>query len=159
MPSIDDFDETIDRADTGSMKWDPSFLKECFGYDDVLPLWVADMDFRTPQPVIDALTQRVKHGIFGYTFLTKKYYNSVINWFKRRYEWEIHRDWLVFSPGIVPACTYIIQRFTKPGDKVIIQNPVYHPFKALIENNGRRVVSNQLQLIDSHYKMNYEDLE
>ncbi|MHA1978815.1 MAG: MalY/PatB family protein [Candidatus Hodarchaeales archaeon] len=158
MPSIDDFDETIDRADTGSIKWDPSFLKDYFGYDDVLPLWVADMDFRTPQPVIDALAQRVKHGIFGYTFLTKEYYSSVINWFKQRYNWEIHRDWLVFSPGIVPAATYLIQRFTQPGDKVIIQTPVYHPFTDLIENNGRIVVSNQLDLVNSKYRMNYDDL-
>ncbi|MHA1979199.1 MAG: MalY/PatB family protein [Candidatus Hodarchaeales archaeon] len=159
MPSIDDFDKTIDRAETGSIKWDPSFLKEHFGYDDVLPLWVADMDFHTPQPVIDALAQRVKHGIFGYTFLTKKYYNSVINWFKRRYEWEIHQEWLVFSPGIVPATTYLIQQFTEPGDKVIIQTPVYYPFIELIENNGRRVVSNQLELVNSKYQMNYDDLK
>ncbi|MFX0183487.1 MAG: MalY/PatB family protein [Candidatus Hodarchaeota archaeon] len=150
----------MDRSNTGSIKWDPHFLKEHFGHEDVLPLWVADMDFRAPQPVVDALVERAKHGIFGYTFPNPSNYNdSVINWFKRRHNWSLDKDWLIFSPGIVPACTYLIQRFTKPGDKVIIQNPVYHPFKTLIENNGRKVVHNQLQLVDSHYKMNYEDLK
>ena len=154
------FDEVIDRSNTGSIKWDPFYLKEIFGREDLLPLWVADMDFRTPQPVIDALVERVKHGIFGYTGPDPiKYNNSVINWFKRRHNWILHEDWLVYSPGIVQACTYLIQRFTNPGDKVIIQNPVYYPFASIINNNGRRVVSNQLILDKSYYKMNYDDLE
>ncbi|UCE15202.1 MAG: pyridoxal phosphate-dependent aminotransferase [Candidatus Heimdallarchaeota archaeon] len=154
------FDEVIDRKNTGSYKWDPYYLKKIFGKKDLLPLWVADMDFRAPQPVINALVERAKHGIFGYTGPDpEKYNNSVINWHKRRYDWLIDEDWIVFSPGIVQACTYLIQRFTKPGDKVIIQEPVYHPFAALIKNNGRRIVSNQLDLVDGHYKMNYEGLE
>ena len=122
--NISIFDEVIDRSDTGSIKWDPYYLKKIFGKEDLLPLWVADMDFRVPQPVIDALVERVKHGIFGYTGPDPKKYNqSVINWFKRRHNWPLHEDWLVFSPGIVQACTYLIQRFTNPGDKVIIQDP------------------------------------
>lgn len=153
------FDEIIDRANTGSVKWDPSFLKKYFGHEDLLPLWVADMDFKAPQSVIDALVERAKHGIYGYTFSEpEKYNNSVINWFKRRYDWTISKKWLVFSPGIVPACAYIIQRFSQSGDKVIIQTPVYHPFKDIIEFNGRIVVSNQLELVDSNYQMNYNEL-
>ena len=154
------FDEVIDRSNTGSVKWDPFYLKKLFGKKDLLPLWVADMDFRAPQPVIDALVKRVKHGIFGYGSCNPvKYNNSVINWFKRRHNWSLSEDWLVFSPGIVQACTYIIQRFTQPGDKVIIQNPVYHPFASIIKNNGRIVVSNNLKLVDGQYCMDYEDLE
>lgn len=154
------FDEVIDRSSTGSVKWDPFYLKKLFGKEDLLPLWVADMDFRAPQPVIDALVERVKHGIFGYTGPDYiKYTNSVINWFKRRHNWIIDKDWLVFSPGIVQACTYIIQRFSQPGDKVIIQEPVYYPFASIIKNNGRTVVSNQLELNNGYYRMNYEDFE
>lgn len=154
------FDEVIDRSNTGSIKWDPFYLKEIFRKEDLLPLWVADMDFRAPQPVIDALVQRAKHGIFGYTGPDPMKYNkSVINWFRRRHNWTLQEDWLVFSPGIVQACTYLIQRFTNPGDKVIIQDPVYYPFTSIIKNNGRRVVSNQLVLEKSYYKMNYDDLE
>ncbi|MFQ5980841.1 MAG: MalY/PatB family protein [Candidatus Heimdallarchaeota archaeon] len=156
------FDEVIDRSGTGSIKWDPAFLKEYFNIEDLdlLPLWVADMDFKAPQPVIDALVQRAQHGIFGYTFPDPQKYNeSVISWFKRRHNWPLDENWLVFSPGIVQACTYLIQRFTQPGDKVIIQNPVYHPFKSLIENNGRTVAWNQLKFEDSHYRMDLEDFE
>lgn len=154
------FDEVIDRSSTGSVKWDPFYLKKLFGKEDLLPLWVADMDFRAPQPVIDALVDRVKHGIFGYTGPDYvKYTNSVINWFKRRHNWIIDKDWLVFSPGIVQACTYAIQRFSQPGDKVIIQEPVYYPFTSIIKNNGRIAVSNQLELNNGYYQMNYEDLE
>lgn len=154
------FDEVIDRSNTGSIKWDQYYLKKIFGNEDLLPLWIADMDFRAPQPVIDALVERVKHGIFGYTGPEPEKYNmSVINWYKRRYDWIIDENWIVFSPGIVQACTYLIQRFTQPGDKVIIQEPVYYPFAALIRNNGRRIVSNQLDLVEGHYQMNYNDLE
>ncbi len=153
------FDEVIDRSNTGSIKWDPFYLKRLFGKEDLLPLWVADMDFRAPQPVIDALVDRAKHGIYGYTGSDYiKYTNSVINWFKRRHNWIINRDWLVFSPGIVQACTYAIQRFSQPGDMVIIQEPVYYPFASIIKNNGRTVVSNQLELNNGYYQMNYEDL-
>ena len=160
MVDMSIFDEVIDRSNTGSIKWDHFYLKEIFGKEDLLPLWVADMDFRAPQPVIDALVERTKHGIFGYTGPDPlKYNKSVINWFKRRHNWILHEDWLVFSPGIVQACTYLIQRFTNPGDKVIIQEPVYYPFMSIIKNNGRRIVSNQLKMENAYYKMDFEDLE
>ncbi|MFX1515513.1 MAG: MalY/PatB family protein [Promethearchaeota archaeon] len=160
MVDMSIFDEVIDRSNTGSIKWDPFYLKEIFGKEDLLPLWVADMDFRAPQAVIDALVERVKHGIFGYTGLDPvKYNKSVISWFRRRHNWTaLHEDWLVFSPGIVQACTYLIQRFTNPGDRVIIQEPVYYPFMSIIKNNGRRIVSNQLKMENAYYKMDFEDL-
>ncbi len=162
MANVDfsSFDEIIDRSNTGSIKWDPFYLKKLFGKEDLLPLWVADMDFRAPQPVIDALIERVKHGIFGYTGPDpSKYNSSIINWFRRRHNWALDEDWLVFSPGIVQACAYIVQRFSQPGDKVIIQDPVYYPFASIIKNNGRGIVANQLDLVDSHYQMNYDDFE
>jgi cystathionine beta-lyase len=154
------FDEVIDRRDSDSIKWDSDFLKEYFKGEDLLPLWVADMDFRSPQPVIDALINRAAHGIYGYSYPgSSEYYTSVISWFKRRYNWILDKEWFVFTPGVVPACYYIIQRFSHPGDKIIIQDPVYYPFANGIKNNGRTVVSNQLNLENNYYTMDFEDLE
>jgi cystathionine beta-lyase len=155
-----DFDVIIDRRDTDSLKWDNAFLKKYFKGEDLLPLWVADMDFQAPKPVIDALVERARHGLFGYCSPpSDEYKNSVISWFQRRHQWTIENDWIVFSPGIVPACNYIIQRFSKPGDKIIIQEPVYYPFAAGIRSNGRFVVSNRLILENQRYFMDFEGLE
>ena len=152
-----DFDEIIDRSNTSSEKWD--FLKETFGYDDVLPLWVADMDFLSPPQVIDALVKRAKHGVYGYTGLTDSYYDSVIRWYERRYKWSIQKEWIVFTPGVIPAVDFAIRAFTAPGDKVIVQTPVYYPFFQAIESNGREVLENPLILKDGRYEMDFEDLE
>lgn len=151
------FDEIIDRHDTASEKWD--FLKENFGYEDLLPLWVADLDFKSPKPIIDSLVARAEHGVYGYTHLAESYYDSVIGWYARRYKWEIPRDWIVFSPGVIPAIRNAIRGFTNPGDKVIVQTPVYFPFFHSIEENGREVFENPLKLIDGRYEMDLEDLE
>lgn len=151
------FDELIDRHNTGCEKWD--FIEKYFGSDELLPLWVADMDFRAPQPIIDALTSRAQHGIYGYSNFMPSYYDSVINWYKRRYNWEIRKDWLVFTPGIIPAVDFAIQSFSNPGDKIIVQNPVYYPFFYSIELNGRQILHNPLKLIDGHYEMDFDDLE
>ena len=152
-----DFDEIIDRHKTGSLKWDA--LQERFGAEDLLPLWVADMDFRAPQPVIDALTLRAQHGVYGYSSFLPAYYDSVIGWYKRRYNWEIKREWLVYTPGVVPAINFAIQGFTNPGDKVIVQPPVYYPFFNAIESNGRHVLYNPLKLSGGYYEMDFADLE
>ncbi len=152
-----DFDEVLDRRGTASEKWD--FMKERFGYEDLLPLWVADMDFRSPQPVIEALVSRAKHGVFGYTGLTQPYYDSVISWYKRRYNWAIRKDWIVFTPGVIPAIAYAIRSFTNPGDKIIVQTPVYYPFFNTIEANGRQVLENPLKFKNDHYEMDFDDLE
>ena len=152
-----DFDEVINRHNTASEKWD--FLKERFGYEDLLPLWVADMDFRSPKPVIDAIISRAMHGVYGYTCLTESYYESVIRWYKRRYKWEIRKEWIVYTPGVVPAINLAIRAFTNPGDKIIVQPPVYYPFYNSIESNGRRVLYNPLKLTNNRYEMDFDDLE
>ncbi len=154
------FDIVIDRRNTDSIKWDSEFLKKYFKGEDLLPLWVADMDFPSPQPVIDALVTRAKHGIFGYSApASEDYFNTVISWFTRRYGWSLDKNWIIYSPGVVPACNYIYQRFSKPGDKIIIQEPVYYPFARGITANGRIVESNQLQLEDNYYTINFTELE
>ncbi|HDZ18239.1 hypothetical protein LCGC14_1033780 [marine sediment metagenome] len=146
------FDKVIDRSETQSAKWE-YFDKE------LLPLWVADMDFRVPQPIINAIIQRAKHGIFGYSYYHDTYYDAVISWFKRHYNWEIDKEWLAFTPGVIPAINLAIQSFSHPGDKVVIQNPVYYPFFGAIQNNGRQILFNQLKLIDGRYKMDFDDLQ
>ncbi|MHA2128075.1 MAG: MalY/PatB family protein [Promethearchaeota archaeon] len=146
------FDKVIDRTDTQSAKWEY--------YDkDLLPLWVADMDFRVPQPIIDAIINRAKHGIFGYSYYHDAYYNAVMSWFKRRYDWVINRDWLAFTPGVIPAINIALLSFTNPGDKIIVQNPVYYPFYGAIQNNGRQVTFNQLKLSNGVYRMDFDDLK
>ncbi len=145
------FDKVIDRSETQSAKWD-------YFEKDLLPLWVADMDFRVPQPIINAIIDRAKHGIFGYSYFHSAYFDSVLDWFKRRYDWEIKKEWLAFTPGVIPAINLAIQSFSNPGDKIIIQDPVYYPFFGAIQNNGRKSLSNPLNLINGRYQMNFDDL-
>lgn len=151
------FDELIERKGTGTMKWDN--LAKQFGSDDLLPLWVADMDFRSPQPVIDAIISRATHGIFGYTRVRDSYFQSIINWYSRRYKWELNREWFVFAPGVVPAIILAIRAFSRPGDGVIVQSPVYYPFYESVELNGRHIINNPLKLDNGRYEMDFEDLE
>ncbi|PAB55844.1 MalY/PatB family protein [Anaeromicrobium sediminis] len=153
------FDEIVDRRHTHSVKWNPSFIKAMFGDKELLPLWVADMDFKCPQPIIDAAIETAKSGIYGYSERTEPYYNAVINWYKKRQNWTIEKDSILFSPGVVPALYYAIQTFCRPGDKVVIQNPVYYPFLSAIVDNGCHPVYNQLQLKEGKYVMDFEDLE
>jgi cystathionine beta-lyase len=154
------FDRIIDRSQTNSVKWNKQFLKEKFGADDVLPLWVADMDFQCPQPIIDALKKRVDEEIFGYCWhKTPTYLNAVSNWMRRRHGWKIDNDWIILSPGIVPAIYMLIQTFTNIGEKVIIQPPVYYPFFSAIENNGRIISMNQLYYENKRYTFDFEDFE
>ncbi|QZY55904.1 MalY/PatB family protein [Crassaminicella profunda] len=151
--------EIIDRKGTNSMKWDKAFLKKQFGRGDLLPLWVADMDFKCPQSVIHAIIKRAEHGIFGYSFRDDSYDEAVVSWNKKRHNWEIHKDWIVFTPGVVPALNYLIQAFCLPGDKVIIQDPVYYPFRKAIIDNGCQVVYNSLKMENGYYRMDFDDLE
>ncbi len=153
------FDEIIDRKCYGTIKWKPEFLKRWLKYEDLLPLWVADMDFRAPKAITDAMIKRINHGIFGYTLPEEDFYQATIDWFQRRHNWIIQRDWFVYTPGIVSAICNLVLAFSKPGDKIIIQEPVYYPFKESIKNNGRRALVNPLKLIDDHYEMDFEDLE
>lgn len=153
------FDEVIDRTGTRAIKWDQEFMKEYFKVGDLLPLWVADMDFRAPEALINALKKRADHGIFGYTLSGDPYKDAVVNWFQRRHNWAIEKDWLLYAPGVVPAVKFIIQTFTRPGDKIIIQEPVYYPFKTSIQENGRIVLNNQLVIKNNRYEIDFKDLE
>jgi len=152
-----DFDEVIDRTNYHSVKWDE--LETTFGAKDVLPMWIADMEFRSPQPVIEAIKKVNEHGIYGYTSRPLSYYQAIINWMEKRHNWKIKKDWIAYSPGVVPALSLIIRAFCQPGDKVIVQPPVYCPFFRVIENNGCHVVNNPLKLSNKKYFIDWEDLE
>ena len=147
------FDEIIPRRNSNSIKWD--FVKD----DDVLPMWVADMDFRTAPPIIEALTKRAQHGIFGYTKVPDAYFDAVIGWFERRHGFKVQRDWILVSTSVVPAISAIIKALTTPGDQVIIQSPVYNCFYSSIRNNECETVSNDLIYNDGDYSINFEELE
>lgn len=150
------FNDLVDRTHTSAIKWS----HEAFGIPkDVIPLWVADMDFLTPKPVIDALQERVKHGIFGYTRADDAYYDAVISWMNRRHNWQIHKEWIVVLPGVVPAINIAIQAFTKPNEAVMVQKPVYTPFFASIMNNQRKVVNSPLLLKGDKYYIDFADFE
>jgi cystathionine beta-lyase len=151
------FDQTTDRYNTQSVKWD--YTEEIFGIKDVLPMWVADMDFKAPQEVVAALAERASHGIFGYTsagFGAKK---AVQTWMKKRHNWDITQESIVFSSGVVTALSMAIQSLTEPGDSILIQSPVYHPFFDMTEKNNRTIVNNQLSLAHGHYEIDFADLE
>ncbi|RBW68180.1 MalY/PatB family protein [Bacillus taeanensis] len=151
------FDEVIDRTNTNSLKWDG--LEKLYGDKELLPLWVADMDFKAPQPVIDAIKKQAEHGVYGYTITTDSFYEPLIAWLKKRHNWEVEKEWLTFSPGIVPALSVIIRAFSDPGDKIIVQTPVYYPFFKVAKQNEREVIENELHFDGTHYTMDFEDLE
>lgn len=153
------FDEIINRQGTNAIKYEPKVLREMFGSEDLLPMWVADMDFKCPDVIVDAITERAAHGIFGYSDMDDAFYDVFIDWNIRRNQWKINREWICYSPGIVPAVNYIIQAFCHPGDKVIIQNPVYYPFAQAIVNNGAQVIYNPLVKIENQYEMDFDNLE
>ena len=154
------FDEIIDRRNTGSMKWEPDVLRAKFGpgREHLLPLWVADMDFKCPFVVRQAMEARLAHPVYGYTMPDPAYYEAVISWYQRRHQWDIKRHWILTTPGVVPATNYLIQRFSRPGDKILIQTPVYYPFAQSIAANGRTILENPLKIVDGRYEMDFEDL-
>lgn len=151
------FDEIIDRKNTGSLKWD--FCEKYLGEKEVLPMWVADMDFRVPQPVIEAVICKARLGIYGYAEESESYYDAAVNWLKRRHGWSVKREWIQFSPGIVPALHLLVKTFAEPGDSIIVQSPVYYPFYHAINHGDCQVLNNPLRLIDGKYYMDFEDLE
>lgn len=152
---IYDFDTPVTRRGTGCYKWDET------PEDGVIPMWVADMDFKTSPAIIDALHRRVEHGVYGYTLVPDSYYDAVISWFKRRHQWTIDRSWIQYTSGVVPALSVIVKAFTEPGDKVIVQTPVYNCFFSSIRNNGCEVVCSPLISHSSSltYEMDFADLE
>jgi cystathionine beta-lyase len=155
--TIYDFDSVIERRNTNSIKWD--FLNKFLCEQDVLPMWIADMDFQSPAPVIDAVRKIADRGVYGYTGVQQSYYDALTGWMKKRHDWEIQKDWVVFTPGVVPALHMLIQAFSEPGDQVIVQTPVYHPFFHAINNTGREILDNPLLLQGDQYVMDLDDLE
>ncbi len=158
MEKIYDFDKIIDRTGSHSIKYDA--LKELYGREDLIPLWVADMDFETPDFIIEALHKRLEHPILGYTEAYDGYWQSIVDWLKSRHDWTVKREWIRYIPGIVKGIGMAINCFTEPDDKIIIQTPVYHPFRLVPEHNGRKVVNNPLKIsADGHCEMAFEQLE
>ena len=152
------FDEIIQRKGTDCLKYD--FAKRRGMPEDVLPLWVADMDFKTSSYVEDALTARVRHGIFGYSEVQENYFRAVEDWMRRHHEWNVDRGWLIKTPGVVFALAMAVKAYTEAGDCVLIQQPVYYPFSEVIKDNKRVIVSNDLYLgTDNRYHIDFEDFE
>ena len=153
-----DFDKIVDRRGTGALKFD--VLKERYGRADLTPLWVADMDFETPSFITDALKQRLEHSLFGYTVEPDDYRPAIIDWIRDHHGWEVRPEWLSYIPGIVKGIGMVVNVFVKPDEKVIIQPPVYHPFRLTPQGNGREVVYNPLiENPDGTYSMDFDNLE
>ena len=146
------FDELIERRGTGCVKWDESL-------NDIIPLWVADMDFAVAPAILEAIRQRAKHPVFGYTFVQDDYYESVISWFNRRHGWTIQREWMLYTTGVVPAMSCVIKALTMPGEKVLILSPVYNCFFSSIRNNGCEVLENQLVRKNNSFEIDWNDFE
>ena len=152
-----DFDKIIARAGTGALKFDA--LEERYGNADLLPLWVADMDFETPPFIVDALRRRMEHPIFGYTVVPADYLPAIADWLWAHHAWRVKTDWICYIPGVVKGIGAAINAFVRPGEKIIIQPPVYHPFRMTIRGNGREVVNNPLrENADGTYSMDFENL-
>ena len=148
-----DFDKVVPRRGTNSYKWD--LVKQ----DDVIPLWVADMDFAVAPPIQEALRKRMEHPVFGYTLVPDSYYEAVINWFGRRHNWHIEKDWILYTSGVVPAVSCAIKAFTLPGEKVLLQTPAYNCFFSSIRNQGCEVLENELVREGDTYRIDFEDFE
>ncbi len=154
---IYNFDEVIERSNTASVKYD--LRKMFFGTEEVIPMWVADMDFKTPPFILDSIKERAEHHVLGYSFRPPEYYNAIVNWLQRHHNWIIKSEWICFSPGIVPALNLAVLAFTKPGDRIIVQPPVYFPFFSAVSSNNRVLSYNQLQMVTDRYQMDYKGLE
>jgi len=151
------FDENVDRCGTDCLKYDAR--EKIFGRKDVIPMWVADMDFRTPSFVTDAISKKLEQGILGYSLRSDGYFNSLINWIKLRHQWNVEKEWIEFSPGVVPALNICTIAFTSPGDEIIIQPPVYTPFFGAARDHGRKLVFNPLKENEGHWTMDISDLK
>ncbi|WP_234124289.1 MalY/PatB family protein [Clostridium hydrogenum] len=147
------FDEVINRRNTNSVKWDSQ--KE----DDVLPMWIADMDFKVADPIIKTLEKRALHGVFGYASISDAYYEAEIKWWERRHNFKIKKEWIEPTTGVIPSLSAVVQAFTEPGDKVLIQSPVYNYFNTSIINNKCEIVLNELKYTGGHYEIDFDDFE
>ncbi|MEH7525440.1 MalY/PatB family protein [Bacillus sp. JJ1503] len=152
-----DFDKMINRENTSSVKW--GMTQQVFGTSDVLPMWVADMDFAPPSEVKDALLDRVHHGVFGYTYPSTSTADSIKQWLQNRHSWNVESEWILYNLGVVPSIATAIEAYTAPGDKVMLQSPVYAPFFDMIKKNNREVVNSPLKLINNRFEIDYADFE
>jgi cystathionine beta-lyase len=152
-----DFDKVCDRSHTDCAKW--GAVKSIFGREDVIPMWVADMDFPTAAPIVEALKKRAEHPFYGYTMPDPSLTEAVVERMKRRFDWKIEPEWVVFTPGIIPALNMAVRALTHPGDEIILQEPVYYPFFGVVKGSGCQIVHNRLKLSRGRYKMDYADLE
>jgi cystathionine beta-lyase len=150
------FDEPAGREGTDCIKYD--LREETFGVKDVIPMWVADMDFNTPDFIVESLQKRLEHHIYGYSFRSSEYFQSMINWIKTRHNWKVEKEWISFSPGIVPALNFCTLAFTQPGDSIIVQPPVYFPFFTAAESHGRNLIHNRLTESEGKWNMDYNSL-
>ncbi|MFJ7470415.1 MalY/PatB family protein [Peribacillus frigoritolerans] len=153
------FEEQINRENSGSAKWDKNFLTSLYGREDVLPMWVADMDFPSPEGIQKALMERLNHPIFGYTVPSETVFTEIQSWLKDRHSWQIDTKWISFSSGVVSAIGTTIQAFTNPGDKILLQSPVYTPFFDMIKNNDREVVNSPLIIEKDRFEIDFSDFE
>jgi len=151
-----DFNTVIDRWGTDCEKWDN--LGEVFGRDDLLPMWVADMDFPSPPQVVEALVRRAKHPVYGYTYRSDAFYEAFIGWLAQRHGWNVNRDWLSDAPGVIPGIVLCVEAFTEPGDQILIQTPVYRPFFQVVQRTGRQLVESPLVLDTGRYVMDFTDV-
>jgi cysteine-S-conjugate beta-lyase len=152
-----DFDSVLDRRHTHSLKWD--HCDRAFGLSDVIPMWVADMDFAAPPAVVEAITRRAAHGAYGYASTPESFWEAAVGWLASRHGWNVDRSWLARAPGVVPAVSLAVNAFTSPGDSVVVQTPVYYPFFAAVESNGRRLLRNPLVADGRTWRMDLSGLE
>lgn len=148
------FDELIDRRNSNSVKWDSDKT-----HPDLIPLWVADMDFRTAPCIIEALRRRVDHGVFGYCHVPDRFYDAAISWMSRRHNVDFKKEWIIYTSGVVPAISAVIKALSKPGDAVLVQTPVYNCFFSSIRNNGCQIIESRLIYENSTYRIDFDDLE
>jgi cystathionine beta-lyase len=151
-----DFDKLVSRESTSCVKYD--LRRNIFGRDDVIPMWVADMDFQTPVFILEALKRRLQLEILGYTYIPESFFNAIVSWNIRRHGWQIKKEWISFSPGVVPALNLLVLALTQPGDKIIVQTPVYFPFFSAVKNHGRILTYNPLRYEDGNYRMDFSQL-
>lgn len=154
-----DFETQMSRKNTGSSKWDGMYRANPNVPEEIVPFSVADMEFKNPPQIAERVGEYLKNSIMGYTFPTESYYQAVIDWMKRRHQWEIKKEWIVEYPGVVPALYHMVNLFTEPGDGVLLFTPVYYPFYNAVRQSGRNLAESRLLFMDDHYEIDFDDFE
>ena len=151
------FDKVVDRKNTNTEKWDG--MERKYNREDLLPLWIADMDFEVSKEISEKVEKRARHNVYGYAYCTDEYYDAIIDWMDRKHDWKVEKEWITYTPGIISAISFSIDALTNPGDNIIVQTPVYDPFYTVIEDNGCHIKENPLIFKDGRYTMDFDDLE